>query len=63
MKAKFAGVVGTFEGRLQARIAAFSDGGLDWIYQNNIEKVWNDWLEKTTHSNSGQEESFVSSSL
>jgi salicylate hydroxylase len=64
MKAKFAGVVGTFEGRLQARIAAFSDGGLDWIYQNDIEQVWRDWLAQNSDLNTGQaDESFVSPSL
>jgi salicylate hydroxylase len=64
MKAKFAGVADTFEGRLQARIAAFGSGGLDWIYQNDIEQVWKDWLRTTEDSNSSQEDgSFVSPSL
>ena len=64
MKAKFAGVADTFEGRLQARIAAFSVGGLDWIYQNDIEQVWKDWLQQNDNSAAGQgETSFVSPSL
>ncbi|OKL61840.1 hypothetical protein UA08_02296 [Talaromyces atroroseus] len=35
----------TFEARLKSRVEAFSEGGLDWIYLNDIERVWNDWLE------------------
>lgn len=64
MKAKFAGVADTFEGRLQARIAAFGEGGLDWIYQNDIEQVWKEWLQQKDNSIAGQEDtSVVSSSL
>lgn len=64
MKAKFAGVVDTFEGRLQARIVAFSEGGLDWIYQNDIEQVWKEWLQQNDTSIAGQGDAlFVSSSL
>lgn len=64
MKAKFASVANTFEGRLQARIAAFGEGGLDWIYQNDIEQVWKDWLQQNDNSIAGQEgASFVSPSL
>lgn len=64
MKAKFANVASTFEGRLQARIAAFGEGGLDWIYQNDIEQVWKDWLQQNDNSIANQEgASFVSPSL
>lgn len=64
MKSKFASVANTFEGRLQARIAAFSEGGLDWIYQNDIEQVWKDWLQQNDNSIAGQgDASFVSPSL
>lgn len=64
MKAKFSGISGTFEGRLQARVAAFSEGGLDWIYQNDIEQVWKDWLANNASPSASPEDgSFVSSSL
>lgn len=64
MKAKFAAAADTLEGRLQARIAAFGEGGLDWIYQNDIEQVWKEWLLQNDNSISGQADaSFVNSSL
>ncbi|EED14445.1 monooxygenase, putative [Talaromyces stipitatus ATCC 10500] len=64
MKARFAGISGTFESRLQARVSAFSEGGLDWIYQNDIERVWKDWLENKSNPTAIQEGgSFVSPSL
>lgn len=64
MKAKFAGVADTFEGRLQARITAFSEDSLDWIYRNDIELVWKEWLQGSDKSIAGLEAtSFVGSSL
>lgn len=57
MKAKATARGNTFEARLQSRVEAFSEGGLDWIYLNDIERVWKDWIkdqeELTKQENGG----------
>jgi hypothetical protein len=45
MKAKATAQGSTFEARLKSRVEAFSEGGLDWIYLNDIERVWKDWVK------------------
>jgi hypothetical protein len=54
MMAKAAARGTGFEARLQSRVETFSEGGLDWIYLNDIERVWKDWLDKQEDS-AGQE--------
>lgn len=44
---------------------AFKQGGLDWVYLNDIERVWKDWLRSqadlTTQEN--EENTRIESSL
>lgn len=41
----------SFEDVLHARVASFSEGSeLSWIYENDIEDVWKNWLAENVKS-------------
>lgn len=44
----------SFESILQARVESFGAGKeMDWIYGNDIEQVWTEWLDHQTQDKNG----------